>query len=291
MATPSQFETVVANLLKARFPLLYVSTWEEERAVAVVSHLVGNESLIKTPRKVFTWSLTTGLTGDGQAPKEETKAPLKALELVEKCADPAVFIFKDFHIYFGGHGRAPDFQVIRRIRDVVPILKQSPRPKNLIFVSPTLVLPNDLQKDVTVVDFDLPSFEEIKSVLDEMIATNRQSGRIAIELKDNEAERLVKAALGLTLQEAENAFALAMVQDGRLDIHDVEVITNEKQQIIKKTQILEFIKSDLKEDDVGGLENLKRWLKKRDKSWLDEAQTKYCLPAPKGVDYRRAWLR
>jgi len=282
MAKPSQFETLVANLLKARFPLLYISTWEEERAVMVLNGLATNESLIKTPRQVFTWSLTTGLIGDGPAAKEETKAPLKALELIEKCPDPAVFILKDFHIYFGAQGRAVDFQVIRRVRDLVPVLKQSPRPKNVIFVSPTLVLPNDLQKDVTVVDFDLPGFDEIKSVLDEMVAANRQSGRIVIDLKEHEAERLAQAALGLTLQEAENAFARAMVQDGRLDIHDVEVILDEKQQIIKKTQILEFIKSDLNMEDVGGLENLKRWLQKRDKSWLEEAQ-KYCLPAPKGV--------
>ncbi|MGH7140647.1 MAG: hypothetical protein ACREHD_33360, partial [Pirellulales bacterium] len=279
---PSKFETLVANLLKARFPLLYISTWEEERAVAAVNQMAVNEALIKTPRKVFTWSLTMGLVGDGQALKEETKAPLKALELIEKCADPAVFVLKDFHVYFGAQGRAPDFQVIRRVRDLVPLLKQSPKPKNVVFVSPTLVLPYDLQKDVTVVDFDLPGFEEIKGVLIEMVAANRESGRIRIELDEQGAERLVKAALGLTLQEAENAFARAMVQDGRLNVDDVEVILDEKQQIIKKTQILEFVKSDLKMDDVGGLENLKRWLQKRDKSWLDEANA-YCLPAPKGV--------
>ncbi len=73
-----------------------------------------------------------------------------------------------------------------------------------------------------------------------------------------------------------------MVEDGRLDIKDVEVILDEKQQIIRKTQILEFIKSNLSIEDVGGLENLKRWLNKRNKSWLDEAK-RYSLPAPKGI--------
>jgi hypothetical protein len=59
------------------------------------------------------------------------------------------------------------------------------------------VLPNDLQKDVTVVDFELPNFEEIKNVLEEMISANRQHGRIVVALNDVEIERLVKAALGL----------------------------------------------------------------------------------------------
>lgn len=276
-----QFETLLSNLLKARFSLLYISTWEEDRAIAVINRIAADTATIKTMRKVFTWSVTTGMIGD-KSLKEETKAPLKALEMIDKCDEPAIFILKDFHVFFGGGCRTPDAQVIRRVRDLVPTLKACPRPKNVIFVSPSLVLPNDLQKDITVVDFDLPSFEEIMGILHEMIATNKQSGRIQINLTNRDTERLAKAALGLTLQEAENAFARAMVEDGKLDVSDVEVILEEKQQIIKKTQILEFIKSDLKMEDVGGLENLKRWLDKRNKSWLDEAK-RYCLPAPKGV--------
>ena len=277
-----QFKTHVSNLFKARFPYLYISTWEEERVLSAVRAVCEDQSLIKTRRTVFTWSSTTGIVGDGQSGNERTKAPLKALEFVETFEEPAVFILKDFHIYFGGQGRLPDFEVIRRIRDVVPTLKQSPRPKNVVFLSPTLVLPNDLQKDVTIVDFDLPAFDEIKGVLDEMIAANRRSGRIVIDLDAEGEERLAKAALGLTLQEAENAFARAMVEKGRLDASDVDVILEEKRQTIKKTEILEFVKSDLDMDDVGGLENLKRWLNKRNNSWLDSAQ-RYGLPAPKGV--------
>lgn len=279
---PSDFAIRFSNLLKARFPYLYISTWEEERAVGAIQSVAKDAAMIKTPRAVYVWSLTNGMVGDGQAGKDETKAPLKALEIIEKQSDAAVFVLKDFHIYFGGQGRAPDQQVIRKIRDLVPVLKQSAKPKNVVFLCPSLVLPNDLQKEVTIVDFDLPSFVEIKRVLDDMIVANRASGRIKIDLENDEAERLAKAALGLTLQEAENAFARAMVEDGHLNVEDVEVILDEKCQIIKKTEILEFIKSDLHMEDVGGLENLKRWLKKRDKSWLDSAQC-YGLPAPKGV--------
>ncbi len=177
---------------------------------------------------------------------------MRALEFVEEFEEPAVFVLKDFHVYFGGPGYPPDFQVTRKVRDILPNLKQSPRPKNVVFLSPSLVLPTDLQKDVTVVDFDLPSFADIKYVLKEMIDANQQSGRIVIDLNSDEEERLAKAALGLTLQEAENAFARAMVQDGRLDITALEVIFEEKRQVIKKTEILEFVKSDLNVEDVGG---------------------------------------
>ncbi len=73
-----------------------------------------------------------------------------------------------------------------------------------------------------------------------------------------------------------------MVEDGRLDIHDLEIVLEVKRQIIKKTAILAFITTDLVIDDVDGLENLERWLRKREKSWLESAQ-RYGLPAPKGV--------
>ncbi|GAB1354401.1 AAA family ATPase [Erysipelotrichia bacterium] len=273
----------LANFLRARFPILYIPTWEEERVILTISSVVADETLIKTVRKVFVWASTTGIVAEGMTPRDETKAPLKALEFIETFDEPAVFILKDLHVFFGAAGgRQPDHQLIRKVRDIVPGLKQSAKPKGVIFIAPLLVLPNDLQKDVTVVDFPLPTFGEIKHVLDEMIAANKQGGRITIDLTEKDAERLVKAAMGLTLQESENAFARSMVNDGRLDINDLEVILEEKAQIIKKTGILEFIKSDEKINDVGGLGNLKRWLSKRSNAWLDEAK-KYGLPAPKGV--------
>lgn len=102
------------------------------------------------------------------------------------------------------------------------------------------------------------------------------------DLDEEGKEKLCKAAMGLTLQEAENAFALAMVNDGKVDVSDLDIILSEKMQVIKKTGILEFINTDIKISDVGGLENLKNWLNKRNNSWSESAK-KYCLPAPKGV--------
>ena len=278
----ADFRTQCANLLKARFPLLYIPTWEEDRALAAIRGIAQDPALIKTTRTVYTWKQTTGISAEGKPARPETQQPLQALEFVERCSEPAIFVFQDFHTYFGSNNRPPDAQLVRKLRDVVPALKGSPAPKSIIFLSPSLVLPTDLQKDVTILDFDLPNFAEIKHTLEGMIEANRQGGRITIELEPEDTERLAKAALGLTLQEAENAFARAMVENGRLDAGDLEVILEEKRQTIKKSGILEFVKSDLVMEDVGGLENLKRWLHRRNNSWLDAAR-RYSLPAPKGV--------
>jgi SpoVK/Ycf46/Vps4 family AAA+-type ATPase len=115
-----------------------------------------------------------------------------------------------------------------------------------------------------------------------MIETNKGRSRVDIDCTDEELERLTKAALGLTLHEAENAFARAMVEGGALTAEDVAIVFEQKAQTIRKSGILEFVGSSGSVDDIGGLENLKRWLAKRDGSWLDQAEA-WGLPSPKGV--------
>jgi SpoVK/Ycf46/Vps4 family AAA+-type ATPase len=277
-----EFRTQMANLFRARFPFVYIPTWEEERVITELRHLSTDQEFIKTRRDFLTWSQTEGFKGEGIPKHSDTKSPIKALEFIQKYEQPALFILKDFHVFLGTEGRPADPIVVRKLRDLVSMLESSMNPKNVVFVAPTLVIPNDLQKDITIMDFGFPSFEELNEVLDKILLANQNNSRIVIDLSKDEKELIVRAAQGLTIQEAENAFALALVSRGRLDIESVDQILKEKQQTIKKTGILEFIKSEPNMQDVGGLENLKRWLKKRNKSWLDSAR-EYSLPAPKGV--------
>ncbi|MGK7873194.1 MAG: AAA family ATPase [Xenococcaceae cyanobacterium] len=285
--TAENFKKSFSVLLKARYPYLYISTWEEERVLALIQEVVRTAALIRTPRKLFTWSVTEGIVENGQRNNQKTD-PFKILDFIDAHQEASVFVLKDFHIYLGTRQVAvresltePSL-IIRKLRDLVPNLTKSNKPKNVVFVSPSLVLPADLEKDITIVDFDLPSFPEIQQKLQEIIDTNRQGGRIVIKLNPEEEERLAKAATGLTLQEAENAFARAMAEDGRLDNQSVGRILQEKRQIIKKMEILEFIPPELTMQDVGGLENLKNWFRKRERVWLGAAQ-RYGLSAPKGV--------
>jgi len=278
----SGFAASFASLLRARFPYIYVGTWEEERVLGLIRETARNAELVRTPRAVFTWSITDGLVGPSAPPKEQCEAPLDALAYVLRYGEPAVFVFKDFHVMFGNDKREQDQNVVRKLRDLSPLLRNSPKPKNIVFLSPVVKLPLELEKEITVLDFELPGAAEIRELLRGMIESNKKSGRLAVDLGDADLDNFAHAALGLTLHEAENAFARAMVKDARLDRQDIESIYEEKRQIVAKTGIVEFVRSDVDIADVGGLENLKRWLKKRDKSWLEAAQ-RYGLPAPKGV--------
>ncbi len=62
----------------------------------------------------------------------------------------------------GGENRQPDYTLIRRIRDLVSIIENSPLQKNVIFVSPAFSIPLELQKDIMIVDYGLPTYSEIK---------------------------------------------------------------------------------------------------------------------------------
>ena len=269
----------LSHLLKARFPLIYIATYEEERATKFIKSIVLDKTQVKYTREVFIWTQATGLKNDDNV-ISNTSNPNKLIEYIEKYDKDAVFLLYDFHVFFGTKQKPPEATIVRAIRDLVPVLKTSQARKNIIFISPDLVIPDTLQKDIVIYDFPLPKLEEIKIRLNKLISANK---RIKIDtLSEEEKDKLCKAALGLTMQEAENAFALAMVQDGMLNKDDIQVILEEKMQVIRKTGLLEYVQSDLGIEDIGGLDNLKKWLLKRNNSWSERAK-KYCLPAPKGV--------
>ncbi len=269
----------LSRLFRARFPYIYITTWEEERAINLIKKISKSEKLIRVAREVYVWTQTNGFVVDGQK-IDGTQSPDKAIDFIRDCNKNAVFVMCDFHVLFGVKGRQVDYNVVRRLRDNLSDLKTSKFRKNVIFLASELLIPETMQKEITILDMPLPTLPEIKAKFDKMITQNTQID--TSDLDEEGKEKLCKAAMGLTLQEAENAFALAMVNDGKVDVSDLDIILSEKMQVIKKTGILEFINTDIKISDVGGLENLKSWLNKRNNSWSESAK-KYCLPAPKGV--------
>ena len=269
----------LSHLLRARFPYIYITTYEEDRVTKFIKSVATSEAAVKFPREVFVWTQANGLKqNDKDIPN--TACPARMLEYITKYDKDSVFILYDFHVYFGNKQRPGDPAIIRAFRDLIPQLKTSAVRKNIIFVSPELAIPDTLQKDIVLYDFPLPKMEEIKNRLNKMISSNKAIN--TSELPEEDKDKLCKAALGLTMQEAENAFALAMVQDGKLSKDDLDVILGEKMQVIRKTGMLEYVQSDLGIEDIGGLDNLKKWLLKRNNSWSERAK-KYCIPAPKGV--------
>lgn len=268
--------TEIDTLVRARYPILYLLTHEETRLEALVG------SLAKTQNKqLFIWTATQGLRQyDSQSATNQTSQaggyndPVEILSHIHTVNMAAIFMLKDFHPFL------EDPHVIRRLRDAAHDLKGTY--KNILIVSPRLNLPIELEKDITLIDIPLPDINELAELLKSVCTTVAQKNRSAVKLNNDEAWALVRAAQGLTLTEAENAFAKAVVDDSVINARDVSLVLKEKQQIIRKSGILEFYPADSKLAEVGGLHNLKCWLSMRGKAFSTKA-TEFGLPPPKGV--------
>ena len=116
------------------------------------------------------------------------------LDFVAKYDKDAVFILYDFHINFGVKHRPPDYNSIRKIRDIIPDLKLGVARKTVFFVSPELIIPESLQKEITIFDFPLPNLDEIRSKFDAMLNQNKA---VTSNVNEEEKDKLCKAALGL----------------------------------------------------------------------------------------------
>lgn len=261
-------------LIRARYALLYLVTYEEARAMRILSHIAQQRN-----KSLYEWSITDGLRtvvsreGEHPAP-ERTRKPLAILNEILQSSQSGIFVLKDFHTYL----EQPE--IVRQLRDLAHALRSTG--KSVIIVSPVYKMPEELAKQMTVVDLPLPTYEELTDLLGGKIDNPRISRRFQVNLTPDERHALIKAAQGLTLSEAENAFALAIVRDRVLDSEDIDAILAEKRQVIRKSGVLEYYDVDESLATVGGMDLLKDWLTKRKRAFSDEAR-EFGLPEPRGV--------
>jgi ATP-dependent 26S proteasome regulatory subunit len=269
-ATP-RYVRELDTLVRARYPLLWLVSHEEQRLEAVLAGLATAHG-----KALYTWSATRGLRRESapRAAMTDARAPAEVLAAIERLSDPAIVVLKDFHPWLG------DPAIVRAVRELAHALKSTFT--TVVLVSPVLAIPPELEKEVTVVDVPLPTARELFELLKEIVGVVRSAGRARIELDRAGAERMVQAARGLTLAEAENAFAKAIAVDDRLHVEDVALVLEEKKQVIRKSGLLEYFAADARLADVGGLENLKSWLERRGNAF-GEAARRFGLPEPKGV--------
>ena len=256
-------------LVQAQYPLIYLITPEEERAEQAVDKIAKDNAEYK---RVFVWTVTRGMVEYGQprsSTQHNTVSPEAAIEWTIRQKDSGIYIFKDLHPFIEGP------VITRWLRDAIASFKGSD--KVIILMSPVQTLPIELEKEVAVLDYPLPNLAELNQVLSARLA------KVKTKRLDTETrEKLLKAALGLTKDEAEKVYRKAQVKTGQLTENEVEIVLSEKKQLIRRNGILEYIEEDETIDSVGGLEELKRWLKQRSNAFTERAR-EYGLPQPKGM--------
>ena len=202
----------------------------------------------------------------------------------------AVVVFCDLHPWLDREDRMGRFNhmVVRTLRDLTHEWKFSPEPRAIVLLTPKTVLPLELSKDIQILDYPLPTVEQLQNRFEAYIPEiESRYGDDSVQLDEGGKSRLVRALTGLTYDEAENVLAKSLVKKGRLDDDAIHEALVEKRQIIRKDGTLEFFESDKDFSQVGGLELLGDWLKLRRKAFVgdvvDLEGKKIPLPKPKGI--------
>ena len=261
-----KFNDELALFLKARYPIIYINTLEEDR----VEYVIRKNVKTNLNRSIYTWDFVDGYTNNPNNEGFAKRNPLQALELVERLnvETPALFLLKDFHRFL------TDLSVSRKLRNISKILKL--QPKTLIIIGSDLTIPKELTDLITIVEFQLPLEEEINQEL------SRLAQSLNIKVESQLFENLVRACQGLSLERIRRVLSKIIATYKTIDENSISVLLSEKKQIISQTEILEYSSVSEKITNLGGLNNLKEWLKKRKTAFSIQASN-YGLPTPRGL--------
>lgn len=274
------FNKSLIDYIKARYAVLVIESFEEERVLRELQCIAQSIN-----HELYIWNSTDGVTysNGSSASQEKTLDFTAALKFCENRAKEQgsrnIFVFCDADGYL--NNKAPAVNR-RRLRDFAINIRKKGYVSNCIIIAPTFEITTDLQKEITLVDFPLPSREEVKEIISSFLNDYKGMQGVTIDVNSELLEKFVDASIGLTKLEIDNSFARALVSNRRIDASDLKGILSEKKQIIRKTGILEYIDSQLNLNDVGGLQTLKKWLELRSHCFGDEA-LKFGVKPPKGV--------
>lgn len=262
----NSLNTTIENLLRSRTQIIYIVSHEEERIQDTLRAICDKKGI-----DIYSWTFASGLKYlDGSEKKPEPCDPLKVLTTIQSNSS-GLYILKDYHAFL------EDAQIVRMLKDLYDRTHASYKP--VVIISPILKIPVELEKMITVVDYDLPTYDEIVEQVQAACAAITYKKTDYVALTGEELHNVVRACQGLTVDEISDAIAKSFVEFG--DIR-VQPILNEKKQIIRKTEILEYCDHIEDFNNVGGLTVLKDWFRKRGIAFT-EAAREFGLPVPKGV--------
>ena len=261
-----KFTDELALLLKARYPVIYINTIEEDRVEYII------RKYIKTTlnRSIYSWDFIDGYTNNPNNEGFAKRNPVQALELIERLTSetPALFLLKDFNRFL------TDVSISRKLKNISRILKL--QPKTIIIIGSELNIPKELYDLITILQFQLPIESEINYELKRLIES------LNIKIEQQVLESLTRACQGLSLERIRRVLSKIIATYKTIDENSIKLLLNEKKQIISQTEILEYWSVHETISKIGGVDNLKSWLEKRKTSFGIQASN-YGLPTPRGL--------
>jgi len=261
-----KFTDELTLLLKARYPIIYITTIEEDR----VEYIIRKSIKTNLNRSIYSWDFIDGYTNNPNNEGFAKRNPVQALELIERLTPqtPALFLLKDFNRFL------VDISISRKLKNITRILKL--QPKTIIIIGSELNIPKELADLITVLQFQLPIDSEINYELKRLVES------LNIEINQQLLDNLTRACQGLSLERIRRVLSKIIATYKTIDENSIQLLLNEKKQLIRQTEILEYWSVNETISKIGGVNNLKDWLKKRKISFSVQASN-YGLPTPRGL--------
>lgn len=255
------------NYVDAGFPIIYIESFEEIKIDKLIKEVMGG-------RKGIEWNGGTGFC-DFVSKRQliPNKSLSETMDMLISNDDlrQKYLVIKDVHLYFD------DPKVVTSLKNIALKISNG-LDTTVVLVSSVLKIPKELEKFITILENEYPVQEEIVDVIKRFVKENDVS--ISPEL----LEDMSMAFKGLTEFEIENLLASALADDGMLTRSDLKLIFAQKRQMIMKSGILEMIALKERAEDIGGLENLKEWLRRKSIVFKSiNKATEYGVNMPKGV--------
>jgi SpoVK/Ycf46/Vps4 family AAA+-type ATPase len=260
-------------LLRAKYPLIYIVTAEEEPVEEILTEVALQSS---PSRRILFWDIARGWS-DNNADKGSVMAALSRIaqrDKLTKDGDNVLYVLRDLHPILKYPHNERHIAIIRELKNLSRDLNRDRRA--IALTSHTLEIPAELTEEVTAIDFPLAAIAELEYLIKQKISANK------LNLSNLAWEQLVKACQGLSRTRIQRVLAKAIAEKEEVNDSDIDAVLAEKQQAIRQTGILEFFTVNESLKNVGGLDNLKRWVRIRRDAFTEEAK-RYGIPTPKGA--------
>ncbi len=243
--------------IKVRNTLIFIKTIEEFRLMKDLEKLSGRLNY-----QFKEWNF-----GDDQK-------PLEFLKKINKDQNPTLYIMRDLNLFFKEDGVG--LRLMSTLKNLKNILKN--QKKIIIVISSIRKIHESIKKDFLILDDPLPNYDNIKKAIDDFLQRNNLEQNLSESLKD----RIILSSLGLTIDQVNKIFAKTIQKNKKLDEKCLNQIIAEKKLVIGQNNVLDFYDVSETINNVGGLNQLKNWLKIRSKAFSQNAKD-YGLPQPKGL--------